>query len=228
MAPRRSRQLDLPAPRTWGGRRPGAGRKPTRDRPGPRHTRRPPHDVRHPVHVTIRVRRGIPSLRSGAIFPALRQALAASSREGFRLLHFSVQSDHLHLIVEADAAPTLSRGVQGLAVRCARAINRSLDRRGPVWNERYHPHALGTPREVRVGLAYVLLELPQAPAGGPGHRSVQLGALVRRLGPAIAPAPDHPSPVRPPRTWLAASGWRRAGGAIDVREAPAASQVGLL
>jgi putative transposase len=227
MAPRRSRQLDLPAPRTWGGRRPGAGRKPTRDRPGPRHTRRPLHDVRHPVHVTIRVRRGIPSLRSGAIFPALRQALAASSRDGFRLLHFSVQSDHLHLIVEADAAPALSRGVQGLAVRCARTINRSVARRGPVWNERYHPHVLGTPREVRLGLAYVLLNFRKHLRAGPGIDPFSSGPWFDGWT-RPPPTPDHPSPVRPPRTWLAASGWRRAGGAIDFREAPAAPRTGIL
>jgi hypothetical protein len=32
--------------------------------------------------------------------------------------------------------------------------------------------------------------------------------------------PVEPSPVAAPRTWLAAGGWRRAGGPIDVREAP--------
>jgi putative transposase len=61
---------------------------------------------------------------------------------------------HLHFIVEADAAPALSRGRPGLAVRCARAINRCFGRRGSVWSERYHAHILGTPREVRVGLEF--------------------------------------------------------------------------
>jgi SAM-dependent methyltransferase len=73
------------------------------------------------------------------------------------VLQFSVQSDHLHLIVEADTARQLARGLQGLAVRCARAINRGAGRRGPVWSHRYHAHPLATPSQVRTGLIYVLL-----------------------------------------------------------------------
>src|SRR6266550_6815015 len=41
-------------------------------------------------------------------------------------------TDHLHLIVEADVRATLARGVRGLAIRVARAVNRALDRRGAV------------------------------------------------------------------------------------------------
>jgi hypothetical protein len=35
------------------------------------------------------------------------------------------------------------------------------------------------------------------------------------------PPAANRSPVAQPRTWLAAFGWRRAGGGLDVREAPA-------
>ena len=221
MAPRRPRQLELPAPRTWGGCRSGAGRKPARGRAGPSHSVRPAHDLRHPVHVTLRARQGTSSLRSDAIFPELRRALAASGGRSFRLLHFSVQTDHIHLIVEADAGQTLARGLQGLAVRCARVINRCCGHRGAVWAERYHAHPLTTPREMRAALVYVLLNFRKHLHAPPGIDPLSSGAWFDGwMQPTRAPA--APSPVTPPRTWLAAAGWRRAGGAIDWREAPAA------
>ena len=77
---RRARQLDLPMPSTWGGRRSGAGRRVLQARPGPPHGMRPEHDQRHPVHVTLRARPGVPSLRSERLFGDIRRALVASSR----------------------------------------------------------------------------------------------------------------------------------------------------
>jgi len=153
------------------------------------------------------------------VFSQLRPALAASRRERFRLLHFSVQSDHVHLIVEADDDQSLVRGMQGLSVRCARAINRGARRRGPVWSERYHAHPLATPREVRLGLVYVLLNFRKHLKAGPGIDPRSSGpwfdGWIQSL-PALAPS----SPVSQPRTWLAAVGWRRAGGEIDCAESP--------
>jgi hypothetical protein len=155
------------------------------------------------------------------VFPVLRQALAAANGRSFRLVHFSVQSNHLHLIVEADVALALPRGLQGLAVRCARAINRCLGRRGSVWSERYHAHSLGTPREVRLGMVYVLLNFRKHLRAAPGVDPFSSGPWFEGWT-RPPPARADPSPVRPPRTWLAAAGWRRAGGPIDhSREAPA-------
>src|SRR5438552_4229112 len=153
----RARQLSLPAPRTWGGRRPGAGRKLTPGRrPGVPHRPRPPHTAAHPLHVTLRTGPAVRCLRSARVFPALRRALAAASHGGFRVLQFGVQDDHLHLIVEADDTRALRRG---LAIRVARAVNRALGRRGAVWQDRYHARALTTPRAVRHALVYVLMNL---------------------------------------------------------------------
>jgi len=154
---RSSRQLGLPF-RTWGGARAGAGRKAKGDRPGVSHLRRPPHSSRHPLHVTLRVQRGVSSLREHSLFVVVRKALAAAKQQfGFSLVHFSVQRDHLHLIAEAIDRRALSRGVQGLAIRLARAVNRQLERKGRLFADRYHARALKTPREVRFALRYVLL-----------------------------------------------------------------------
>jgi hypothetical protein len=105
--------------------------------------------------VSRRATAGLPRLRAAAPFAAARGALGASSREGFRLLHFSVQKDHLHLLVEADEPTGLVRGVQGLAIRVARAVNRALGRTGRLWGDRFHARLLRTPREVRNALVYI-------------------------------------------------------------------------
>src|SRR5207249_5379538 len=107
-------------------------------------------------HVTVRAWHGLPSLRTDTLFPAVPRGLAQASRGGLRVLQFSVQRDHVHLLVEAADMRGLSRGLQGLAIRIAKAVNRVLGRRGRVWGDRYHARALRTPREVRNALVYVL------------------------------------------------------------------------
>src|SRR5436309_2602821 len=159
----RALQLCLPPPRTWGGCRAGAGRKLTPGRrPSVPHRARPAHTAAHPVHVTLRSGRAVRCLRAGRVFPAVLGALGAASHEGFRILHFSVQDDHLHRIVEADDTRALGRGLRGVTIRVARAVNRALGRRGAVWGDRYHARALTTPRAMRHAMAGVL-ELPTAP-----------------------------------------------------------------
>src|SRR5262245_29007489 len=111
--------------RGWGGARRGAGRKPQGARPGVPHRPRAALAARHPVHVTVRVRTGLPSLRGAQVRPVIFTALAAGAeRFGFRLVHFSVQTNHLHLLAEARDRRALARGVKGLLVRLARALNR--------------------------------------------------------------------------------------------------------
>jgi putative transposase len=219
MRRRRPLQLELPPPRTRGGARRGAGRPPSCERPGPPHVARSEHHRRHPAHVTLRADPGLPSLRSGRVFPALRAALAAASRDDFRLIQFSVQRDHLHLIVETEDAGALSRGMQALAVRCARAINRCAKRRGRVWAHRYHVRTLKSPTEVRRALVYVLMNIkkhdPIACDGiDPCSSALWFDGFVLDRTP-----PDSPPPLPAPRTWLAAHGWRRCG-LIDPRERP--------
>ena len=187
----------------------------------PAHRPRARHEGRWPVHVTLRARDGIPSLRSRRVFPILQRSLAASHKAAFRVVHFSVQSDHVHLIAEGDEVNALVRGIQGLAVRCAKGINRAVRRRGRVWSSRYHAHALRTPTEVRRGLVYVLLNFRK-------HLRAPPSVDPRSSGPWFtgwrrsAPGPEvrDTIPVAPARTWLAIAGWRRAGGAIDVDEQP--------
>jgi putative transposase len=203
-------QLVLSFPSAWGGRRPGAGRRPAHGRSSPvPHRQRPLHSARHPVHVTLRVA-GVPSLREQVMFRAVRSALVRGTKPAFRLIHYSVQSNHIHLIVESTAKDSLSRGVQGLSVRIARSVNQALARRGPVFSERYHSRALETPRETWFALRYVLFNFRRHSrtnvALDPCSSAIWFDGFKERL-----PAAQGPPVVAPPRTWLARRGWRRHG-----------------
>jgi REP-associated tyrosine transposase len=88
------------------------------------HRRRPLHHRGQPVHVTLRAVRGLPSLRGVRLFRVLRRGLAAASAATFRVVHLSVQANHVHLLVEAEGTQALGRGMQGLGIRLAKAINR--------------------------------------------------------------------------------------------------------
>lgn len=136
--------------RTWGGKREGAGRKPTGARAGMPHVRRPSLPQKRPLHVTVRMERGVWNLRTHRCFSALARALwRGSNRFGFRLVHYSVQGNHVHLLVEAHDRRALARAMKGLGVRIARALNGVMGRRGRVLADRYHARCLRTLAEVR-------------------------------------------------------------------------------
>jgi hypothetical protein len=159
------------------------------------------------------------------VFAALRHGFTAASRRWFRIVHFGVQDDHLHLVVEADDNLSLSRGMIGLTVRLARAFNRALTRRGSVWSERFYARALRTPREVRHCIVYVLMNRKKhAPSLAAGDAldpcSSALWFTEWKHPPASGPPPSHDvAPVVPPRTWLLGTGWKRHG-LISTNESP--------
>jgi hypothetical protein len=208
-------QLELRA-RTWGGKREGAGRPKTGKKYVP-HRVRPEHKKPHPVHVTLRAR--VSELRDFPIFDAVEIALARGSKAFFRVCEYSVQRNHIHLIVEADDTESLSRGMQGLVARLAKAVNRAMHRKGSVFADHYYAHELRTPTEVRNALVYVLnnwkKHLPGANRGIDGCSSGKWFAGWTDERPAT------PSPLPAAREWLSIVGWRRRG-LIRTSEAPRA------
>jgi putative transposase len=149
--------------RKHGGARKNAGRKPWKvSRPNVPHRERPRHSRAHPVHVTLRARGGLPTLRQAGIVREIREAIRGANRspavgDAFRVVEFSIQADHAHFIIEARDNDVLSRGLRGLAIRFARAVNRAIGIRGAVWGDRYHARELKTPRHVRNAIVYVLM-----------------------------------------------------------------------
>jgi REP element-mobilizing transposase RayT len=177
--------------------------------------------------VTLRVRRDIPSLRSRRFVREFQASLhAACERLEFRVCHYSIQRDHLHIVVEADDKEALARGMKAVAARFARAVNRIFRRKGPVLLGRYHLRTLRTPREVRNALAYVLLNARKhwrQRYGAPPPVRLDVassGAWFdgwKRSPPSTGKT--SPRAVARARTWLLVKGWRQHG-LVDLAELP--------
>ena len=226
--------------RTHGGKRSGAGRKPKGNRAGAPHEKRPEHNERHPVHVTIRVVGNVDGLRRRDLYLAVREAtIVTAKRQDFRIVHMSIQRDHIHLIVEADDKSALSRGVRGFSISAARQINRAITARGgerrtgKVIGDRYHARPLTSPRAVRNALVYCLNNYRHHGedqvgvartwkadpfSSGPlffGWKELEGSPVLWPLRPTYLPLL-----VLRPRTWLLAKGWCQFHPLISVREAP--------
>jgi REP element-mobilizing transposase RayT len=186
------------------------------------------------VHVTLRVRAGLPSLRSPSFVSVIRKSLRAAAERGdFRVVHYSLQRDHVHLLAEASDARALGRGMKAIASRLARATQRVFRLAGRVLHGRYHLRILRTPREVRNALAYVLLNarkhwvqrFGQAPPVRLDEASSGrwFDGWRREAPMGSPPLPGDAIEVAPARTWLLSRGWRRHG-LVDPGEVPAAAR----
>jgi REP element-mobilizing transposase RayT len=172
-------------------------------------------------------------LRSEALLEVLTRAIAGSQHTDFRITHFSIQREHVHLLLEASDEAALSTGMRGLTIRMARRMNTALGRRGKVWGDRWHGHTLSTPSEVRRALAYVLMN-------GRKHGAIPFGLdpcasvvwshdvladPVYREGPQQLAA-ERAAPVAEPRTWLLKTGWRKLG-LLRLADAPRRRRSGM-
>ena len=238
-------------PKGRGGKRRGAGRKPKGICAGAPHKRRPELKPYHAVHAVLRVIAEVGNMRTRDMYKALREAtITVAKRElhdklngAFRIVHLSLQRDHVHLIVEADHKLALSRGMQSFQISAAKHINRMVSkrrgvrRRGTVFPDRFHQEIIKTPSHAHRTLRYVLNNWRK-------HREDR-GALERRWN--VDPfstgvlfdgwkerADEHllwrwretyqPMVVYLARTWLLREGWRRHGliGFHDVPRSSAA------
>ena len=200
-----------------GGPRKGAGRKPAA-RPVVHHVGREPFSDLRAGHVTVRVGREIPDLRCESFVEEVRRSFRQAREQGdFRLVHYSVQSDHVHLVVEAHGSEAMGRGMKSLSSRIARAVNRVFEHTGPVLEGRYHLHLLRTVAEAWNALRYVLLNAhkhfwrrfgkkphPQIDWASSGHHFE--GWTCKPPG-----SRNDPPEVAQPRSWLLREGWKRRG-----------------
>jgi putative transposase len=184
-----------PRARTHGGRRLGAGRK---NRSGQRaHVRRPRFELSHPLHVTIKVRAGIPSIRSKLAFRCFREAILKAKKKGLHVTHFAILSNHVHLIIEPPRGPhsrnvkNLARVFQSLCISFAKRLNRILGRKGSVFRDRYHLHVLRSPGEVLNAIRYVLFNESRHEARGTVGKKVGSGSFLIHGPYSSAGALDH-------------------------------------
>jgi hypothetical protein len=228
-------------PRGHGGRRQGAGR-PRSKQGRVSHEKRPALDGRCPEHITLRRRDGLPCLRDLRNREALVCAIGKlrvrdqpksarsvkcelydSDAVGFRVVHYSIQSNHVHLICEASSGECLSMGMRILATAMTRAFNRVHGRRGSLWGDRYHARILRTPKEVRNAIVYVLGNRRRHGGQHQPKQTIDCCTSARWFTAFIEKLPPLPPGIEPPiseaRTWLLSVGWRRHG-LISVDEGP--------
>jgi putative transposase len=132
----------------WGGKRKGAGRKRSPDAGAP-HLPRPKVSSRFPLFITVQVTDELSQLRGKRTARVIQDAVdLGKDRFGFRLNRFSAQGNQLQLLAEAPDSDALARGMQGLLIRLARALNRLAARKGRVFTDRYQARVLRTPAEL--------------------------------------------------------------------------------
>jgi REP element-mobilizing transposase RayT len=162
---------------------------------------------------------GVASLRRSKSVKYIRRCIQLAHKQAFRVVHFSVQSNHVHLIVEAENARTLSRGMQGLKIRIARRLNPLLGRRGTLFTDRYHALPITSPRQARHCLGYVL-------GNARKHAAERGRTLARNWIDPFSSAPTFngwacstvtsdgattDGVTRPAEFWLLRSAWQRHG-----------------
>jgi REP element-mobilizing transposase RayT len=231
---RRHVQLELPRldknGQRRGGKRRNAGRKPKGAHAGAPHKRRAQVNPRHPQHVTVRVVRGVGWLRRHRAYRAIRRALVVClARPNFRVVHFSLQSDHIHLLCEADDKLALARGVQGFQISAAKQLNRELGRGcGQVFADRYHVTAIDSIAQTRHEVSYILNNWRKHKRDGAGlfdgridpfSSGVWFAGWKERTAPVSIPEGYDPPRVATPQTWYLTDGYKRARP-ISVYEVP--------
>jgi REP element-mobilizing transposase RayT len=156
------------------------------------------------------------NLRSERSFRVIERALFATSNlERSRIVHFSVQGNQIHMLVEAADRLALSSCMRSLGIRIGRGLNAMMHGHGRVIAHRYHARSLRTPTEVYRALGYVR-DNAAVHAARRGARSNW--AWVDRF------SSDAELSFTPPAatTWLLDVGWRRA-----LRAAPTCRAKGL-
>ncbi len=211
-----------------------AGRKPKGARPGSPHKRRAEIDPRCPQLVVLRVAADVAWLRTAKAYRAIRRALVTvlDRADTFRIVHFSAQGNHLHLLCEASDKTALARGVQGFEISAAKHLNRECARRerrkGRVFPDRYHVEAVDSVRHACHALSYVLNNWRK-------HRQDSRGLFDGRIDPfssgvwfegwkertmPVAIPDDYEAPrVSSPRTWYLTVGYK-LGPPISVWAVP--------
>ncbi len=177
------------------------------------HRRRPEHKASYPVHVTLRLRGDITSLRNKRTWNALQATFQmARNQDKIRITDFSLQHGHVHLIIETMSALTLALGMQSFCISFAKRLNKLHGRSGAVFTERYHARELRTPLEVKRAIIYVIHNarrhgvcwglLPYDPWSSAswfdGFPELVPGELIEAT---------EPRPTATPLTWLRACGF---------------------
>ncbi len=134
--------------------RKGAGRPALHD-PGIRHTNRPHIKKPASLHLTIKVKKKKAEIKNKSVLKILKRAILNARKQGLRVIHFSLEYDHVHLLIEADNNLILGKGMQAFGVTLSKAINRLKKLKGGVYKHRYHFRQISSTRELKIVMNYI-------------------------------------------------------------------------
>ena len=217
----RKQQLEFEKVNGWGGKRRSAGRPNTSQRLG--HGPRPEVTASAPMHLTWKLKSGLGNLRSPKVMELFKISAAGARAHGLRIIHFSLQSDHIHMIAEADDKNSLAKGMRSFGCRFAKGLRRIRRGQGSVFADRYHVQVLQTPTQTRNALAYVLQNFAKhsklinhidefsSAAYFKDWKKLfgkeNAGPILESLPKRTTKLPDY---LCAARSWLAREGWMRA------------------
>jgi REP element-mobilizing transposase RayT len=133
----------------------GAGRKAIHDK-GIRHTKREMIKKDTVLHLTLKIEKNKANLKNKSILKALQHSIKKARSLGLKVIHYTLEYDHVHLLIEASDKISLGKGMQSLGISFSKGINKIKKQTGKVFKTRYHFRKLNSPREIKNALNYIL------------------------------------------------------------------------
>lgn len=188
----------------------------------------------HPLHITLRLRDGLPNLRSRKGAAIVKHAMQGVQGKDLRILHFAILSNHIHLLCEGDNSQALYRAMKSFCSRMGlhnrawaqKNVIQNLDKKGyGIFRGRYDVKVLKSPRQVKNALRYVLLNPSKHFSKNPYIDQFTSGVIFRDwkklLGYDLSLKAISVQKVAawktrlnemlsPPRLWLTSIGWQWA------------------
>jgi putative transposase len=223
-AMKKPKQLEFKKVGGWSGYRRGAGR-PNRSQTV-NHMRRPRVDFSKPLHITQKLKSGIPSLRRKDFERLFHGSLQGAKEAGLHVIQYSLQHDHIHMVVEVANNKKLRAGMYSLASSFARALQKKMGLTGGIFKGSFHMVVITSPTQMKRVLTYVLLNyckhskmLEHLDPFSSGRFFVKWRELLgrKRWNPVleweIQGEREDAAVIglSPPQSWLARQGWLRAG-----------------
>ena len=133
----------------------GAGRPAKHDR-GIRHIARDEFNRLTVLHLTVKIDRAKAGLKNKQTLKLLWHAIKKARLKGLKIIHYTLEFDHIHLLVEADNKAIVGTGMQSFGISLSKGINKIKGLSGQVFKTRYHFRKLKTPTEVKNVIHYIL------------------------------------------------------------------------
>jgi putative transposase len=207
------KQLEFKKVKGWGGKRKSAGRKNRTSTVN--HMKREKVEAKFPIHITIKLKKGVVSLRGPKMVAAFKASLQKAKKRGLKVIHFALETNHAHLFAESDGNHQLRSGMASFGSCFGKAARRVTGGKGSVFQGRYHLQVLKSPRQTKNAMAYVLLNHSKHQGAKPyaDHMSSAafFGDWRALLGERYRVDQPLPRPefLAKPSSWLARDGWRK-------------------